>query len=51
MVETAPQPPGYGRAMSPLRIRPLGGAPGCLLMILISLGLSVMLTILLNLGR
>ena len=31
-----------------LRIRPLGGAPGCLMMILISVLASVALTILLN---
>jgi hypothetical protein len=37
--------------MSPVRIRPLGGATGCLLMILISVGLSVLLTVLLNIGR
>lgn len=41
--------------MSPLRIRPLGGGPGCLIMIAISIGLSVFLTIvlniLLNIGR
>jgi hypothetical protein len=37
--------------MSPVRIRPLGGAMGCLLMILISVALSVLLTILVNLGR
>jgi hypothetical protein len=37
--------------MSPLRVRPLGGAPGCLLMIVLSIGLSVLLTVLLNLGR
>jgi hypothetical protein len=37
--------------MSPLRVRPLGGAKGCLMMILISVGLSVLLTVLLNLGR
>jgi hypothetical protein len=30
-------------------VRPLGGAPGCLLMIAVSLLLSVLLTILLNL--
>jgi hypothetical protein len=30
-------------------VRPLGGGPGCLLMILISIGLSVVGTILLNL--
>jgi hypothetical protein len=37
--------------MSPVRIRPLGGAPGCLIMILVSVGLSVLLTVLLNMGR
>ncbi|CAA9400778.1 MAG: hypothetical protein AVDCRST_MAG32-2877 [uncultured Nocardioides sp.] len=34
--------------MSPVRIRPLGGAPGCLAMILISIVASVLLTLLLN---
>ncbi len=34
--------------MSPVRIRPLGGAPGCLAMILISIVASVVLTLLLN---
>jgi hypothetical protein len=37
--------------VSPLRVRPLGGAPGCLIMIAVSIGLSVLLTVLLNLGR
>ena len=37
--------------MSPVRIRPLGGAFGCLMMILISVVLSVLLTVLLNMGR
>jgi hypothetical protein len=37
--------------MAPVRIRPLGGAVGCLLMIVISVVLSVLLTIVLNLGR
>lgn len=37
--------------MSPVRIRPLGGAPGCLVMILVSIALSVLLTVVLNLGR
>lgn len=37
--------------MSPVRIRPLGGAFGCLMMILISVALSVLLSILLNMGR
>ena len=37
--------------MSPVRIRPLGGAFGCLMMILISVVLSVVLTVLVNLGR
>ncbi|WP_286168158.1 hypothetical protein [Phycicoccus sp. SLBN-51] len=32
-----------------LEIRPLGGAPGCLAMILISVALSILLTVLLNL--
>jgi hypothetical protein len=35
--------------MSPVRIRPLGGAAGCLVMILISVVASVVLTVLLNL--
>ena len=35
--------------MAPVRIRPLGGGPGCLIMILISVALSVGLTVLLNL--
>lgn len=34
-----------------VRIRPLGGAAGCLMMIVISIGLSVLLTVLLNIGR
>ena len=37
--------------MSPLRVRPLGGAFGCLIMLVVSLGLSILLTILVNLGR
>lgn len=37
--------------MSPVRIRPLGGAFGCLLMIAVSVVLSVVLTVLVNLGR
>jgi hypothetical protein len=37
--------------VSPVRIRPLGGATGCLVMILVSIVLSVLLTVLLNLGR
>ena len=32
-----------------LRIRPLGGGPGCLMMILISVLASIVLTVLLNL--
>ena len=31
-----------------MEIRPLGGGPGCLMMILLSIGLSVLGTILLN---
>jgi hypothetical protein len=34
--------------MSPIRVRPLGGAPGCLVMILVSVVLSVLLTLVLN---
>ena len=37
--------------MSPVRVRPLGGAFGCLMMIVVSIVLSVLLTVLLNLGR
>jgi hypothetical protein len=37
--------------MSPLRVRPVGGSMGCLVMILISVVASVLLTVLLNLGR
>ena len=37
--------------MSPVKVRPLGGATGCLMMILVSVVLSVVLTVLLNLGR
>jgi hypothetical protein len=32
-------------------IRPLGGAFGCVLMILVSIALSVVLTVVVNLGR
>ena len=34
--------------MSPVRIRPLGGGVGCLMMILISVVVSVVLSVLLN---
>jgi hypothetical protein len=38
--------------MSPVRIRPLGGGIGCLLMIVVSIVLSVGLTVLVNtIGR
>ena len=40
---------GRGGSMSPVRVRPLGGLPGCLLMILVSVVLSVLLTVGLNL--
>lgn len=40
---------GYVDAMSPLKVRPLGGAPGCLVMILLSIVASVVLTVGLNL--
>jgi len=36
---------------SRVRLRPLGGALGCLMMIAFSVIASVLLTILLNLGR
>lgn len=36
--------------MSPVKIRPLGGAVGCLAMILVSVVLSVVLTVVLNWG-
>jgi hypothetical protein len=32
-----------------VEVRPLGGGPGCLLMVLVSVGLSVLLTVGLNL--
>lgn len=35
--------------MSPVQIRPVGGAAGCLVMILVSVVLSVVLTVVLNL--
>jgi hypothetical protein len=35
--------------VSRIRIRPLGGAPGCLLMILFSVAASVLLTVCVNL--
>lgn len=35
--------------MSPVRIRPLGGLPGCLVMILVSVLVSVLLTLVVNL--
>jgi len=34
--------------MSPVRVRALGGAAGCLTMIVVSVVLSVLLTVLLN---
>jgi len=37
--------------VSPVKIRPVGGAPGCLVMVAVSIVLSVVLTLLLNLGR
>jgi hypothetical protein len=35
--------------MSPIQVRPLGGARGCLTMILVSVVASVLLTVVLNL--
>jgi hypothetical protein len=32
-------------------VRPLGGGLGCLVMLLVSIGLSILLTLLLNAGR
>lgn len=37
--------------MSPVKIRPLGGAFGCLMMIVLSVAASVTLTVLVNLLR
>ncbi len=37
--------------MTPVKIRPLGGAMGCLIMIAVSVVASVVLTLLVNLGR
>lgn len=36
-------------SMSPVRVRPLGGATGCLVMIAVSIVLSVLLTLVVNL--
>lgn len=35
--------------MSPVKIRPVGGAAGCLTMIAVSIVLSILLTVVLNL--
>lgn len=40
--------PGTGTTMSPLRVRPVGGALGCLAMVVVSVVLSVVLTVVLN---
>ena len=37
--------------MARVRIRPLGGGAGCLIMLAVSMGLSVLLTVLLNWAR
>ena len=57
--QPAPRPPiGVGRHawatcqigdMSPVQIRPVGGAAGCLTMIAVSIVLSILLTVVLNL--
>jgi hypothetical protein len=39
-----------GEPVSPVRVRPVGGAAGCLAMILVSVVLSVLLTVVLNLA-
>ena len=38
-------------SMSPVRVRPLGGGVGCLMMIAVSVLLSVVLTVLVNVLR
>ena len=38
----------HSRTMSPVRVRPVGGAAGCLVMLLVSVVLSVLLTVVLN---
>jgi hypothetical protein len=51
-VRPAPDGDGSGgipAGMSPVRVRPVGGAAGCLVMILVSVVASVLLTVLLNL--
>ena len=40
---------GQGVGVSPLQVRPVGGAVGCLVMLLVSVVLSVLLTVGLNL--
>jgi hypothetical protein len=40
---------GQRRRVSPLQVRPVGGAAGCLVMLLVSVVLSVLLTVGLNL--
>ena len=40
---------GKEAPVSPLRVRPVGGAAGCLVMLLVSVVLSVLLTVGLNL--
>jgi hypothetical protein len=42
------RPGGQGGGMSPVKIRPVGGAAGCLVMLFVSIVLSVLLTVLLN---
>lgn len=37
--------------MARIRVRPLGGGVGCLVMLGVSVALSVLLTIIVNLGR
>ena len=43
------EPIGQGGRVSPLQIRPVGGALGCLAMVFVSVVLSVLLTVGLNL--
>jgi hypothetical protein len=48
-VEHGPRRMGQEERMSPLQVRPVGGAAGCLVMLLVSVVLSVLLTVGLNL--
>ena len=47
----ARSPHAQPRSMSPVRLRPVGGGIGCLMMIAVSVLLSVVLTVLVNVLR